>query len=172
MFVRDTARLTSNSIVRHGWKTITIINIEFVTSQMRILLQTIASAGAEINQSLEKNVDRTELGLELQLILGILFSGTSSKTGGAVEIAGSDLSVCNPGLFCHLDWMGLVASVVATRQLYVAGRGMVDIVDMGIVTSSFNSVIGGSLYNPAADLTGTGAVNVTDIGVEGYFSGA
>jgi len=56
--------------------------------------------------------------------------------------------------------------------LDVAGRGMVDIVDMGIVTNSFNSVIGGSLYNPAADLTGTGAVNIIDIGIEGYFFGA
>ena len=55
------------------------------------------------------------------------------------------------------------ATMMVTRQLDIAGRGTVDLVDFGIVASSFNSLIGGSLYKPAADLTGDGTVNIVDI---------
>ena len=55
------------------------------------------------------------------------------------------------------------ASVVVTRQLDIAGRGSVDIVDYGIMASSFNSRVGSSKYNAAADITGSGVVDIIDI---------
>ena len=55
------------------------------------------------------------------------------------------------------------ASVVVTRQLDIAGRGSVDIVDYGIIASSFNSRIGSSKYNALADLIGGGVVDIIDI---------
>jgi hypothetical protein len=47
--------------------------------------------------------------------------------------------------------------------LDIAGRGAVDIVDYGIIASSFNSRIGSSKYNAAADLTGGGVIDIIDI---------
>jgi hypothetical protein len=64
------------------------------------------------------------------------------------------------------------ASVMITRQLDIAGRGSVDIVDFSIAAMAFNTHTGSSLYNPAADLTGTGTVNITDIAMLLSFYGA
>ena len=64
------------------------------------------------------------------------------------------------------------ASVMVTRQLDIAGRGTVDIVDFSIGAVAFNTHFGGSLYNPAADLLGTGTVDINDIAMLVSFYGA
>jgi hypothetical protein len=64
------------------------------------------------------------------------------------------------------------ASVMVTRQLAVSGDHMVGIVDFSIVALDYGSSLGSPRYNPAADLTGSGTVNIVDIGIVGYFYGA
>jgi len=55
------------------------------------------------------------------------------------------------------------ATVMVTRQLDIAGRGVVDIVAFSVAAMAFNSHPGSSNYNPLADLAGTGTVDINDI---------
>ena len=57
------------------------------------------------------------------------------------------------------------ASMMLTRQLDIVGRGTVDLVDFGMGARTFDSSIGSPLYNPAADLTADGTINIIDIGL-------
>ena len=64
------------------------------------------------------------------------------------------------------------ASMMVTRQLDMAGRGTVDIVDFGVVVATFDRSIGSPLYDPAANVTGSGTVNINDVGIMSAFFGA
>jgi hypothetical protein len=61
------------------------------------------------------------------------------------------------------------ASVMVTRQIDVAHRGIVDIVDFGIVALAFDSSMGSPLYSAVGNLTATGTVNINDIGIVALF---
>lgn len=63
------------------------------------------------------------------------------------------------------------ASVTITRQLDLANRGYVDIVDVTVATNAFNSVMGNPSYNPAADVSAAGTVNIVDVTIiESFFN--
>lgn len=64
------------------------------------------------------------------------------------------------------------ASVIVTRQLDIAGRGTVDIVDFSVVVADYGTSLGGPRYNPAADVTGSGTVSIIDIGLLVSYYGA
>jgi len=64
------------------------------------------------------------------------------------------------------------APMMVTRQVDIAGRGIVDIVDFGIVVATFDRSIGSPFYDPAANVTGSGTVNINDVGIMSAFFGA
>ena len=64
------------------------------------------------------------------------------------------------------------ASVMVTRQLDIAGRGSVDIVDFSALVADYGSSIGGPKYNPAADITASGNISIIDVGILVNYYGA
>lgn len=63
------------------------------------------------------------------------------------------------------------ATMTVTRQLDIAGRGIVDIVDFATVAADYGSSIGSSRYNPAADLNGDGTISIVDVSMVAYYYG-
>ena len=64
------------------------------------------------------------------------------------------------------------ASVMVTRQLDLAGRGTVDIVDFSALVADYGSSIGGPKYSPAADITASGSVSIVDVSILLSFYGS
>lgn len=64
------------------------------------------------------------------------------------------------------------ATVMVTRQLDIAARGTVDIVDVGIVTAAFDSTPGTTNYSPSIDVAGRGIIDIVDVGMLFAFYGA
>lgn len=64
------------------------------------------------------------------------------------------------------------ANVIITKQLDIAARGTVDIVDVGIILSAFDSYPGSPLYNSRADVGARGSIDIVDVGMLFFFYGA
>jgi hypothetical protein len=59
-------------------------------------------------------------------------------------------------------WSG---TVMVSRQLDIAARGTVDIVDVGIVTAAFDSYPGSPLYSSRTDVAARGSIDIVDVGI-------
>lgn len=66
---------------------------------------------------------------------------------------------------CLADSAAPIARCYFSRNPDVAHRGVVDIVDFGILAHNFGSVRGTPGYNPALDLAARGMVDIVDIGI-------
>lgn len=64
------------------------------------------------------------------------------------------------------------AKVMVTRQLDIAARGTVDIVDVGIISSAFDSYPGSPLYSARTDVGAMGSIDIVDVGMLFFFYGA
>jgi len=66
---------------------------------------------------------------------------------------------------------GITASntVKLSRELDINGDGLVNILDVSAVASSYGSLIGSTLYNPRADFNVDGAVNILDVSLIASF---
>jgi nitrous oxidase accessory protein NosD len=64
------------------------------------------------------------------------------------------------------------ATVMVTRQLDIAARGTVDIVDVGIVATAFDSYPGSPLYSSRVDVGARGSIDIVDVGMLFVFFGA
>ncbi len=63
-------------------------------------------------------------------------------------------------------------SVQVTRQVDVNGDGVVNIIDVSIVATSFGSILGSPSYNPKADINADGVVNIIDVSIVGAYFGS
>lgn len=61
------------------------------------------------------------------------------------------------------------ATVSVTRQLDVNHQSTVNLVDFSTIAADYGVSVGSPNYNPAADLTGSGTVNIIDIGIIGLY---
>ncbi len=63
-------------------------------------------------------------------------------------------------------------SVQVTRQVDIDGNGIVNIIDIGILTASYGTSLGSPNYNPRADIDANGTINIVDVGIVGSYFGA
>ena len=64
-------------------------------------------------------------------------------------------------------------SVILTRELDFAGRGIINIIDLIPVATAFSTTIGNPGYNPKADVNGDGTINIVDLSLVAlYFNSA
>ncbi len=63
-------------------------------------------------------------------------------------------------------------SVQVTRQVDIDGNGVVNIIDIGILTASYGATLGSPNYNPRADLDANGTINIIDVSIGGAYFGA
>ena len=59
-----------------------------------------------------------------------------------------------------------------TREVDMAANGFVSIVDVGVVFAEYGFSVGNPNYNPQANLTGTGTVNINDVSIVALNYGA
>jgi phosphate transport system substrate-binding protein len=61
---------------------------------------------------------------------------------------------------------------ILTREVDMAANGFVSIVDVGVVFGDYGFSVGNPSYNPQANLTGTGTVNINDVSIVALNYGA
>lgn len=74
----------------------------------------------------------------------------------------------------HIIVTGVTPSLTVdlTREVDIAGNGVVTIVDIGIVNINYGRSIGQPNYNPQADLIAGGLITIVDISIEQFNYGA
>ncbi len=63
-------------------------------------------------------------------------------------------------------------SIQVTRQVDIDANGVVNIIDIGILTASYGASLGSPNYNPRADIDANGTINIVDVGIAGAYFGA
>jgi|GEM_PF-146572 len=67
--------------------------------------------------------------------------------------------------FLQLIGTSTTLNNILTREVDMAAYGFVSIVDIGVVFADYGFSVGNPRYNPQANLTGTGTVNLNDVSI-------